>query len=80
VTSSHFETVRRIAADVLEVPAARIAPDSSPDTLEQWDSNRHMNLVLAVEGEYGIEFSEAEIESIGDMPALLTALAAKVGA
>ena len=38
-----------------------IREDSSPDTIEAWDSLRHMNLVLALEEAFGIQFTEEEI-------------------
>lgn len=74
---SQFETVQRIFSDILEIPPARITPESTPDELEQWDSIRHMNILLAIEGELGIEFSAAEIEQMVDMPHILAVLATK---
>ncbi len=38
-----------------------IREDSSPDTIEAWDSLRHMNLVLALEEAFGVQFTEEEI-------------------
>ena len=35
--------------------------DSSPDTVENWDSLKHMNLILALEEEFNITFSDEEI-------------------
>lgn len=79
MSSPHFSAVQRILADILEVSTQRITPESSPDTLEQWDSIRHMNFVLAIEGEFNVEFTVEEIESIGDVPRILALLSAKVG-
>jgi len=44
-----FDRVRDIAADVLQVDSASIGADSSPETIETWDSVQNLNLVLAVE-------------------------------
>lgn len=79
MTSRHFPLVQRVLADILEIPADKITPESSPDTLHQWDSIRHMNMILAVEGELGIEFSADEIERTNDVPTILSLLSAKVG-
>jgi len=58
-----------MASDLFGVPAERITADSSPQTLEAWDSIQHLNLVLAVEEKFGVQLSPEEIEqmkSIGE--------------
>ena len=37
----------------LGVPSGTIDENSSPETLPSWDSLNHLNLVMAVEGEFG---------------------------
>ena len=39
---------------------AVLTEDSSSDTLPQWDSLRHMNLVLALEDEFGVSIPDEE--------------------
>jgi acyl carrier protein len=51
-------------ADVFDVPATEITDDASPYDIKGWDSLKHMNLVLALEGEFDIHFDEAEIPSL----------------
>jgi len=79
MSSPHFEAVRAILADILEIPADLITPRSSPDELEVWDSIRHLNFILAIESEFSLEFTSDEIESANDMPAILLLLANKSG-
>lgn len=59
-----LERVRIIVAGVLGLPAGEVRPDSSPDTLPVWDSLQHMNLVLALEREFGLQFTPEEIEEL----------------
>lgn len=35
--------------------------EDSPETIEGWDSANHVNLVLALEAEFGVEFDADEI-------------------
>jgi acyl carrier protein len=49
---------------VLGVPAERITPESSPETIETWDSIHHLTLVLALEDELGIQFDPDQIEQM----------------
>jgi acyl carrier protein len=53
-----------MAADIFGVPVAEITAESSPDTLATWDSIQHLQFVLALEAEFGIELEPEEIEQI----------------
>ena len=55
------DRVKRVMGSVLGVPADAIVESSSPDTIATWDSLRHMNLVMALEQEFGIRLSEDQI-------------------
>lgn len=52
-----FDTISK----VLEVPVDEIELTSSPDTLASWDSLKHMNLILALEEEFGVMFDDDQI-------------------
>jgi acyl carrier protein len=57
--------------DAIQVNAETAAPD-----VEGWDSVAHVNLMVAVESEFGIEFTTQELESmdtVGDMARLIAA-------
>ena len=63
--------VREIAGDVLESP---VTSESTAETVEAWDSVRHLNLMLALEAEYGFELSPEEMDeakSIGQIAQLV---------
>ena len=48
-------------AEELSVPASLLSDQSSPDTVEQWDSLAAMRLVAALEAEFGVRFTTKEI-------------------
>lgn len=56
--------VERIVAEVFGIPVESIALESSPETIEGWDSMGHLNLVLALEQEFHVQFSPDEIEKM----------------
>mgnify|MGYP000878702391 CR=1 FL=1 len=69
-----LETVRRMAADVLGVPATLLSEASGPDSVEEWDSVAHLNLIMAIEDQFQVTFSPEEMESIctlGDLARLV---------
>lgn len=52
--------LKSIVAIVLEVDPAEIDDNSSMDTIEAWDSIRHMDLILALEEEFGVTVPDEE--------------------
>jgi len=61
---SNLNRVQCILADIFEIPVEQVKPGSSPDTIESWDSLKHVNLVLAIEKEFGVHLSPEEIEQL----------------
>jgi len=53
-----------LLADIFEVAPEEITPDASAETLENWDSFRHLQAILALEGEYGIQFDPQRIPEL----------------
>jgi acyl carrier protein len=58
------EKLREIVAKVLDVAEDEINDDTSPDTVENWDSIKNMNLVIALEEEYDVEFTDEQLDSM----------------
>ena len=58
------ETLKQVMATVLGVPVAAISESSSMDTIESWDSIKHMNLVLALEEEFGLSIPDEDAANI----------------
>ena len=72
--------LKSVIATVLNIDESRINEDSSIDTIEEWDSLRHMNLVLAIEEEFGVAIPDeeaAEITSYKLIKIVLNELGAK---
>lgn len=74
-----FERVRTATADALNVPPQRIHPETCPQEMEAWDSVMHLNLVLALEQQFDIEFSPEEIERMKSVGAIAGIVEEKTG-
>jgi acyl carrier protein len=75
--ASTLQQVRSIASDIFGVPADKITTESSPETIETWDSMQHLNLVLAIEEKFGVQLEPEDIErmkNIGAVAALVEKL------
>jgi acyl carrier protein len=53
--------IKKVMALVFEISVNKINQESSPDTIDNWDSLKHMILVVALEEEFDIQFEEVEI-------------------
>jgi acyl carrier protein len=58
------ERIIAIFSDVLRLPAEKLGDDASPEKISQWDSLAALNLVLALEEEFGVKFSAREITTM----------------
>lgn len=56
--------IKEVIANVLNIKVEELTKDSSPETIEQWDSLKQMNIIIALEDAFEIEFDD---EEIGDM-------------
>ena len=68
------ERVFKIISQVMNVPFEEVNERSSPENLEKWDSFQHINLILALEEEFKIKFTDEEIVGMGDASIILEAL------
>ncbi len=59
-----LEQVRSVASDIFALPAESITEQSSPESIESWDSTQHLNLVLALEDKFNLQLSPEEIEQM----------------
>jgi acyl carrier protein len=77
LADSTFERVRSVASDIFGIPTDKITAESSPETIENWDSMQHLNLVLAIEEKFGVQLGPEDIEqmkNIGAVAALVEKL------
>lgn len=58
------ERIKNVMATVFDVNADTIDETASQDTIEDWDSVNHLNLVTSLEEEFSIEIP---IEEVGNM-------------
>ena len=58
------DRIKSVMAVVFEIDAKAIPDDAVPGGIEQWDSIRHMNLIVALEEEFDIRFTDDEITDL----------------
>ena len=69
-----MQRVLRIVSDVLGEPIEKLNGNSSPNTVDKWDSLNHMNLILALEEAFGVQFTDDQIMKLLTVDAIVAAL------
>lgn len=64
-----------LIANVLGLDETSLHSETSASEVLAWDSLRHINLVLALEQEFQVTFTDDEIVTMVTVPGILNALA-----
>jgi acyl carrier protein len=62
--------IREVAAQILGVAASSLTDESSPETIDQWDSLNHLQLITAIEQRFDLTLPMAAVMEIQDMGSL----------
>jgi acyl carrier protein len=57
-------SLRNILSDIFEIPPEQITADLDAEKVGTWDSFRHLQAILALEGEYGVQFDPQRIPDL----------------
>jgi acyl carrier protein len=80
VNTTTFDQIRQIAADVFDEPIGKIQLQSSPQTLQNWDSLAHLNLILALEESFQCEITPEESELMTTIATVVAIVERRIGA
>ena len=61
---SKEEELKQVLSDVFNIPRDSVGEETSIDTVETWDSLKHLELVLALEAKFNITFTHEETTEI----------------
>lgn len=68
------DQLKVVIGAMLDIDAAAIDMSTSTDTVPQWDSLRHMNMVIALEESFGISFPDDEVTTLTSYPIIKAAI------
>lgn len=72
-----YERLNEVFRDVFDDEDIEVNADTTADDIEDWDSLEHINLVNAVESEFGIKFTMAQLQgfkNVGEMVEIIITL------
>lgn len=65
-----YEKLNEVFQDVFDDDSITVNAQTTADDIEDWDSLEHINLVSAVEKEFGMKFTMAQVvgmKNVGEM-------------
>ena len=71
------ERLHQVFITTLENPNFQLEPMLKMGDAPEWDSFVHINLIIAIESEFGIEFDSAEIGNLLSVSQILNAITTK---
>lgn len=65
--------------DVLEDDRITLNDNTTANDIAEWDSQSHINLVLAVEMRFGVRFRTSELDTLKNVGEFVSMIDAKLG-
>jgi acyl carrier protein len=76
-TDEILSRLRDVLAQVLGAPADRIGPGFSAESAPEWTSLNHLMLISQVESEFGVFFTNQEVQQLTSFDRIAAALAGR---
>ena len=73
------DRLREVFVETLNDPSFQMEFLLKMGDVETWDSFAHINLMLGIEGEFGVEFDSDDIASLLSVGQILAALQRRIG-
>ena len=74
-----WQEVAGVAADVFDVDRASLKETSGPEQIETWDSVQHLNLILAMEAHFSLQFEPEEMDQMISLGRIAEIVEARAG-
>ena len=72
------EELTAVFREVFDDEGIQLSPELTADDVEGWDSLSHVNLIIAVEMKFDIEFTQKEIRSFANVGEMIACIESKL--
>ena len=72
-----YEQLNEVFRDVFDDESITVSDETTADDIEDWDSLEHINLIAAVEQQFGVRFNMGQIvtlKNVGEMVDLIESM------
>ncbi len=74
-----YEKLNEVFQDVFDDDEIKVNEQTTSNDIEDWDSLEHINLIVAVEKEFGIKFNMNEVTSMKNVGEMVAIIEERVG-
>lgn len=74
-----FEKLNEVFRDVFDDEDITVTDTTTADDIEDWDSLEHINLIAAVEQEFGMKFNMGQVVSMKNVGEMVDIIINQVG-
>ena len=74
-----YERLNTVFQDVFDDENIKVNEKTTSNDIEDWDSLEHINLIVAVEKEFGIKFNMNEVTSMKNVGEMVAIIEERVG-
>lgn len=75
-----IERLTKVFRRVFDDESIELNTTMTANDIDEWDSLSHINLIIAIELEFGIEFKQKEIQNLENVGALIQSIEKKLAA
>ena len=72
------EKIKKLMAKIFEINIEDISNNIYPTDIENWDSLRHLMLIVDLESEFQIKFNDDELVSLTDFASICQIISKKI--
>ena len=72
------EKLTNVFREVFDDDSLTLSDDMTADDVDAWDSMSHVNLILAIEIAFDIEFTQSEIQNFANVGNLKRSITSKI--
>ena len=73
-----YERLNNVFRDVFDDESIIVKPETTSKDIEDWDSLEHINLVVAVEQEFGIKFNMNEVTTMKNVREMVDIIKSRI--
>ena len=74
----YTDLIKKIMSIIFDEDIVNISDDAEPLEIDQWDSINHLQLIVALEEEFEIKFSDDELTELLNLPLINNIIQQKV--
>ena len=74
-----YQRLNKVFQDVFDDETITVKAETTANDIEDWDSLEHINLMVAIEKEFGFKFNMNEVTSMKNVGEMVSIIQERVG-